>query len=454
MKKIILMLITIMCISLNSVCIYALTVDDASIIHELNDGESYINGEIRTDLSVYMNVGNGYLVFANEGNDEKLCFTNDFVNFREVVIYDDCDSYVNDSRAGYMNEIKWADGVYMARTNIYDNIGKSGRVVESGGHLYILDENFQFLKKIEFDEYIREMSYIEGKYYVRITNRAHLRANVWSATADDIIDKVYSSVDLEDWTERPDLEHVPLNNGVKTITMKDYNIYLFENDEVTNQIVYEDVKVDENMDPYSDTAAQNVLNLCGEYFYIVTNEGRYYNVCLSVDGVYMTKYNLKMVQLSSEISSLYIDDTNLYIKKSDVDRYLQTGDTYVQLNDKILGFDQPPVTENDRTLVPMRFLFEQMGATVTWDDATQTATATVPVTTEEEIQTFGLAEEKSVAFSVDNTTATVNGSAATMDVPARLINDKTMVPLRFLSENLGFNVQWDEATRTAIVTTE
>ena len=353
-----------------------------------------------------------------------------------------------------MNEIKWADGVYMARTNIYDNIGKSGRVVESGGHLYILDENFQFLKKIEFDEYIREMSYIEGKYYVRITNRAHLRANVWSATADDIIDKVYSSVDLEDWAERPDLEHVPLNNGVKTITMKDYNIYLFENDEVTNQIVYEDVKVDENMDPYSDTAAQNVLNLCGEYFYIVTNEGRYYNVCLSVDGVYMTKYNLKMVQLSSEISSLYIDDTNLYIKKSDVDRYLQTGDTYVQLNDHILGFSQPPVTENDRTLVPMRFLFEQMGATVTWDDATQTATATVPTTTEEEIQTFGLAEEKSVAFSVDNTTATVNGSAATMDVPARLINDKTMVPLRFLSENLGFNVQWDEATRTAIVTTE
>ena len=98
--------------------------------------------------------------------------------------------------------------------------------------------------------------------------------------------------------------------------------------------------------------------------------------------------------------------------------------------------------------------FEQMGAAVTWDDATQTATATVPVTTEEEIQTFGLAEEKSVTFSVDNTTATVNGSAATMDVPARLINDKTMVPLRFLSENLGFNVQWDEATRTAIVTTE
>ena len=149
---------------------------------------------------------------------------------------------------------------------------------------------------------------------------------------------------------------------------------------------------------------------------------------------------------------IYIDQDVEYILRIPMSQL--EDQVYVQLNDKLLGFDQPPVTENDRTLVPMRFLFEQMGAEVVWNDATQTATATVPVTTEEEIQTFGLAEEKSVTFSVDNTTATVNGSAATMDVPARLINDKTMVPLRFLSENLGFNVQWDEATRTAIVTTE
>ena len=82
----------------------------------------------------------------------------------------------------------------------------------------------------------------------------------------------------------------------------------------------------------------------------------------------------------------------------------------------------------------MRFLFEQMGAAVTWDDATQTATAAILAGADGE-------QERSVTFGIDNTTATVNGS-------------KTMVPLRFLSENLGFDVQWDEATRTAIVTTE
>ncbi|MBE5040894.1 copper amine oxidase N-terminal domain-containing protein [Ructibacterium gallinarum] len=120
---------------------------------------------------------------------------------------------------------------------------------------------------------------------------------------------------------------------------------------------------------------------------------------------------------------------------------------YVQVNDKVLGFETPPVTESDRTLVPMRFLFEQLGAEVTWDEGTQTATAAIAA----EPDTQSLAQAKSVSFAIDNTTATVNGAEAVMDVPARLVNDKTMVPLRFLSENLGYLVSWNEETNTATV---
>ena len=65
-----------------------------------------------------------------------------------------------------------------------------------------------------------------------------------------------------------------------------------------------------------------------------------------------------------------------------------------------------------------------MGADVEWNQETQTATATMNNT--------------AVAFSINDTNAEVNGTAATMDVPARLINDKTMVPLRFLSEEMGY----------------
>jgi len=48
----------------------------------------------------------------------------------------------------------------------------------------------------------------------------------------------------------------------------------------------------------------------------------------------------------------------------------------------------------------------------------------------------------------------VNGLSVAMDVPPRLINSRTMIPLRFLSENLGYNVEWDEETNTAIITVE
>ena len=134
-------------------------------------------------------------------------------------------------------------------------------------------------------------------------------------------------------------------------------------------------------------------------------------------------------------------DSSIRIPKQAVYDELERikGAPYVQLNDTILAFDEPPVMESDRTLVPMRFLFEQMDATVDWEESTQTAIAQKDGT--------------KIQFSINSLTADVDGKQETMDVPARLIGDKTMVPLRFLSENLGYDVQWDEDANMAIVTT-
>ena len=123
--------------------------------------------------------------------------------------------------------------------------------------------------------------------------------------------------------------------------------------------------------------------------------------------------------------------------KGQIDEALNVSDIYVQFQDKILGFETPPVIESGSTLVPMRFLFEQMGADVEWNQETQTATATL--------------DNTAVTFAIDDTNAEVNNTPATMDVPARLINGKTMVPLRFLSEEMGFEVAWDAESRTAII---
>ena len=88
-------------------------------------------------------------------------------------------------------------------------------------------------------------------------------------------------------------------------------------------------------------------------------------------------------------------------------------------------------------LVPMRFLFEQMGAEVAWDNDTQTATV--------------MQNNDNISFQINNATATVNDVPKTMNVPAKLVNDKTMVPIRFLSENLGYTVDWDGDANMAIV---
>lgn len=111
----------------------------------------------------------------------------------------------------------------------------------------------------------------------------------------------------------------------------------------------------------------------------------------------------------------------------------------VVINGENLKMDQPPVLESDRTLVPMRAIFEALGAKVSWNNDTETAT--------------GVKNGKEIKITINNTTAYVDGKAVTLDVPARLINDRTLVPVRFISESLGQKVDWDNDTETVIITT-
>ena len=173
---------------------------------------------------------------------------------------------------------------------------------------------------------------------------------------------------------------------------------------------------------------------------------------LLVDGIYSIGLNIPFrlrewhepgrFLFWEEGDTLYIQDGNVRLstpKQALYDEIEKVSKSpYIVLNDKVLVFDVPPVLEDDRMLVPMRFVFEQMGAEVEWDQATQTATV--------------LQENDAVAFQINNRSATVNSQAQTMDVPARLINSKTMIPIRFLSENLGYTVEWDEETNMAIIT--
>lgn len=102
-----------------------------------------------------------------------------------------------------------------------------------------------------------------------------------------------------------------------------------------------------------------------------------------------------------------------------------------------LAPDVPPTIVNGRTLVPLRAIFEALDATVSWDEATQTASAQ--------------AGSDRVQVTLGSTTAYRNSAACTLDVPAQLVGGRTMVPVRFVSESLGARVLWDAPTQTVFI---
>ncbi len=111
----------------------------------------------------------------------------------------------------------------------------------------------------------------------------------------------------------------------------------------------------------------------------------------------------------------------------------------VYLDGKTLLMDTVPVIEDGRTLVPLRAIFEALGTEVSWDSATQTVTA--------------INGKTKIQLTIGQKTAYVNDSPVTLDAPAKIIDDRTLVPLRFVSEAMGSQVEWNAARYAVYITT-
>lgn len=110
----------------------------------------------------------------------------------------------------------------------------------------------------------------------------------------------------------------------------------------------------------------------------------------------------------------------------------------VTINGQTLAFDVSPVLVNSRWLVPMRAIFENLGAQVQWDAATQTA--------------IGSRDDTTIMLQLNKPTALVNNIPVFLDSPATAINGRTLVPLRFVSESLDADVDYNAATNTVVIT--
>ena len=131
----------------------------------------------------------------------------------------------------------------------------------------------------------------------------------------------------------------------------------------------------------------------------------------------------------------YIEHVLRYYKK-----YMDYAGAKIRVNDKLVEFqNQYPIIENDRTLIPIRGLLETLGAKVEWDHDNYNAIADK--------------DGVRVVLPIGSSTAYVNGEARTLDVPAELRNGRTMVPLRFILQSFGIEIEWEQETRTVYINT-
>lgn len=97
-----------------------------------------------------------------------------------------------------------------------------------------------------------------------------------------------------------------------------------------------------------------------------------------------------------------------------------------------------PAVINDRTLLPVRAVIEELGGNVEWNGEKQEVTLK-----------YG---EDEIRLKIDSTAAYLNNEAQTLDTAPTAINDRTMLPIRFIAESFNFGVKWDGAEQTVTVT--
>ena len=117
----------------------------------------------------------------------------------------------------------------------------------------------------------------------------------------------------------------------------------------------------------------------------------------------MGNYTDKLNQKLQSAVALKIDSPNALVKGNK---------TFVDSN----NVSVQPIVQNDRTLVPVRFISESFGANVGWDGDTETVTVTLG--------------GRTIVLKIGSDIMTIDGTETTLDVPAQTISDRTLIPLR------------------------
>lgn len=156
------------------------------------------------------------------------------------------------------------------------------------------------------------------------------------------------------------------------------------------------------------------------------------------------KRNLRLLFLLAVVILLVSQaayGTNSKVTQKDIDdglSFCRDYPVYLKVDGTAVETVVPPVIIKEKTLIPARAVFESMGAEVSWDEAARLVTVAMGAS--------------QVKLTIDSATAFVNGAPVTMEVPAMIINDKTLIPVRFVGESLSCGIGWDDLSRTVLIT--
>lgn len=116
-------------------------------------------------------------------------------------------------------------------------------------------------------------------------------------------------------------------------------------------------------------------------------------------------------------------------------------EVFLKVNGDLLSdLTMPPIILDGYSLVPAREVFEKTGAVVSWNAARE--------------EVYVSKGSNLLVLKINSLTAYYNNKETQMEIPAKLINSKTMIPVRFVAETLGYDVEWDNSTRTIIINSE
>lgn len=356
-------------------------------------------------------------------------YKNSFFNGEELMKWEDGELYRNDE--GVWKRVKLSDEAkeifasrtkdirlvktpagYAARFGSWDEYGNN---IEDKTEkmLYLFDRQFNLINDIEFDSYINYMVYADGAVYIK--------------TRD-----MYVSTDGISFKKLTDGYDVPRANGAYAIFKKQGDFYMTGQKE-RSKMAFESRKPD---DIYSsggifwrylswknyddDTETGNVL--------AVSSDG------VNWQELYFPNRVIKIRNMEYIGNILYV-----YAKYETFvfENVIPKDNIKVNFEGEYLVFDVSAKVINDRTMTPLRFFFEKLGAKVDWIDETR-----------EIIVTYG---ETEIRLQIDSSAAFVNGEEVYIDVPPLIDNDKTLIPIRFLSENLGYEVEWEQKSQTAVI---